>query len=64
VFQDGRRLGFEVKYTDRPAMTGSLRLALDELRLDELTVVIPGDADYALTDRVRVRGLSRVVTGA
>ncbi|HEY3380651.1 MAG TPA: hypothetical protein VGK32_02725 [Vicinamibacterales bacterium] len=45
-------------------MTGSLRLALDELRLDELTVVIPGDADYALTDRVRVRGLSRVVTGA
>ena len=61
VLSGGRRMGFEVKYTDRPVVTSSLRLALAHLRLDELTVVIPGDADYPLADGVRVRGLSRVV---
>ena len=63
IFRAGRRLGFEVKYTDRPATSRSQHLALECLRLDQLTLVIPGDADYPLTDRIRVNGLSTALAG-
>jgi uncharacterized protein len=61
LFRRGARLGFEVKFTDRPAASRSLALAQEHLRLDRLTIVIPGDADYLLTERVRVQGLATVV---
>jgi len=32
------------------------RLAVEHLHLDQLTVVIRGDADYPLTDGIRVCG--------
>ena len=59
VFGKGRRLGFEVKYTDTPRPTRSQHVALETLGLESITVVVPGDADYPLTERVRVLGLSR-----
>jgi hypothetical protein len=61
LFRRGARLGYEVKFTDRPAASRSLALAQEHLRLDRLTIVIPGDADYLLTERVRVQGLAAVV---
>ena len=61
LFRRGARLGYEVKYTDRPADSRSLALAQEHLRLDRLTIVIPGDADYFLTERIRVQGLATVV---
>ncbi len=33
-------------------------LALEHLRLNHLTIVIPGEADYPLADRIHVRGLT------
>jgi hypothetical protein len=64
VFGKGRRVGFEVKYTDAPRATRSQRIAIDTLGLDSVTLVVPGDADYPLADRVRVLGLSRVSAAA
>lgn len=61
LFRNGRRLGYEVKYTDTPKVTSSQRLALDCLKLDSLTIVVPGDAHYPLTDRIQVRGLKTLV---
>jgi len=60
VFARGRRLGFEVKYTDTPRATRSQRIAMEALGLDSVTLVVPGNADYPLADRVRVLGLGRV----
>jgi predicted AAA+ superfamily ATPase len=60
VFGKGRRLGFEVKYTDTPRPTRSQHVAMETLGLDSITVVVPGDADYPLAERVRALGLSRV----
>jgi hypothetical protein len=54
IFSRGKRLGYEVKYTDRPRSTRSQHLALEHLHLDQLTVVIPGDANYALADDIGV----------
>jgi predicted AAA+ superfamily ATPase len=58
LFRGGMRHGYEVKFTDRPVASRSLALALEHLRLDRLTIVVPGDAEYRLTDRIQVRGLA------
>jgi predicted AAA+ superfamily ATPase len=64
LFREGKRLGFEVKYTDAPKVGASQRAALELLRLDSLTIVCPGNADYPLDDRVHVRGLAHFATPA
>ena len=61
VFQGGWRLGYEVKYTDRPSLSTSQHLALEHLQLDRLTIVTPGEADYPLAERIHVRGLESLV---
>lgn len=60
LFRGGKRLGFEVKYTDAPKVTPSQRAALEHLKLDSLTVVCPGNADYPLDEKIQVTGLSRI----
>ena len=59
VIRDGKRQGFEIKYTDAPRVTASQRAALEQLQLESLTIVCPGDANYPLDDRIHVRGLAR-----
>lgn len=61
LFRNGKRLGFEVKYTSTPKVTSSQRIALEQLGLDALTIVCPGSADYPLEEKIHVAGLSRVV---
>jgi predicted AAA+ superfamily ATPase len=59
IVRRGRREGYEVKYTDAPKVASSQRMALELLRLDSLTIVVPGGAAYPLAERVDVRGLAR-----
>lgn len=61
LFKKGRRLGFECKRADAPVLTSSMRIALDDLKLDALTVVYPGERRYALAKKVEVVPLSQVV---
>jgi uncharacterized protein len=44
LFKHGRRVGIECKRLDAPTMTPSMRIALEELKLDRLFVVIPAHA--------------------
>jgi len=44
----GRRFGFEVKYTDAPGTTRSLRIAANDLALYHSYVVYPGSESYPL----------------
>ena len=44
----GRRLGVEFKYVDQPTTTKSMRVALEDLHLDHLYIVHPGEHDFAL----------------
>ena len=34
--REGRRVGFEIKYTASPCVTKSMRAAIDSLRLNQL----------------------------
>ena len=62
IVKESRRLGFEFKYADSPKITSACRMALEHLKLDQLTLVCPGNATHELADKVRVRGLSRLVS--
>jgi predicted AAA+ superfamily ATPase len=48
VFIRGRRIGFEVKYSDAPRPTKSMAIAQQDLGLDRLLVVYPGKTSYAV----------------
>ena len=52
VFKDGRRLGFEIKRTDSPRVTPSMRSACDVLGLETLYVIHAGHAAWPLEERV------------
>jgi len=50
----GRSVGVEVKRTDAPSMTPSIRSALVDLELHHIVVIYPGSRTYRLHDRVSV----------
>lgn len=54
MFKHGRRVGVEFKRADAPRLTPSMRIALQDLRLDQLIVVYPGDKTYSLAPLVDV----------
>jgi len=50
VFISGRRIGFEFKYADVPAVTKSLHVARDDLKLTRAFIVHPGPKSYPLNE--------------
>ena len=52
--EGGKRLGFEIKYSDAPKITPSMRIAMKELGLHRLTVLYPGNRSYPLAERIEV----------
>ena len=61
LFKDGRRIGVECKRADAPTLTPSMRIALADLKLDELRVVYPGEKSYPLAKNVEVVPLAQMV---
>src|SRR3990167_1464320 len=55
--KNNKQIGFEIKYTSSPTLTKSLRIAIENLKLNECFVVYPGDVDFVLGDGVRAVGL-------
>lgn len=47
-----RLFGVECKRADAPRLTPSIRIALEDLGLERVAVVYPGDTRYAIADRV------------
>jgi hypothetical protein len=60
VMAGGQRYGVEVKYSDAPGMTKSMRVAQEDLGLKRLVVVYPGSQSYALDERTVVIPLARI----
>jgi hypothetical protein len=61
LFKHGRRIGIECKRADAPVLTPSMRIALADLKLDELCVVYPGGKRYTLAKKVEVVPLAELV---
>jgi hypothetical protein len=62
MIRNGRRVGVEFKRADAPQMTPSMRIALNDLALDALYVVYPGERRYRLGERVEVVPLAAVLS--
>ncbi len=56
----GKAFGAEFKYLDAPKTTKSMHQAIEDLELDELWVVYPGNQQYRLTEKITVIPLSSI----
>lgn len=57
IFKEGKRIGFEFKYTSTPKITKSMHIAIETLKLNELNIIFPGDMRYTLSEKIYVVGL-------
>jgi hypothetical protein len=60
VVRGVRRFGFEIKRTDLPRVTPSIRSALDDLGLESIDIVHAGDRTFLLAERIRAVAFSRM----
>jgi len=51
---DGRRHGVEVKFSEAPSPTRSMRTAIEDLALDNLWVIYPGQHRYPVDEKISV----------
>lgn len=61
--KDGQWLGVECKRTDAPRMTPSIRTALEELGLERIAVIYPGNKRYPITPKVEAVPLKSICDG-
>ncbi len=60
VVRGSRRFGFEFKHTIAPAVTPSMRIALEDLGLERLDVIHIGKETYPLTKQIRAVAFERI----
>jgi len=52
-----KRIGYEFKLSEKPATTRSMRVAIEDLRIDELHIVCPGKTSATLDAGIFVTGI-------
>ncbi len=57
----GKRYGFECKYTDAPGRKRSMHIAIEDLGLEHLWVIYPGDQKYALDRKITAIPLEEIL---
>ncbi len=62
-FKGGRMYGIEVKRADAPMMTPSLRIALEDLKLERIAVIYPGEKRYSLHKKIDVVPFEMILGG-
>lgn len=58
LFKKGKRIGIECKRVDAPVITPSIRIAREDLKLDHMYVVYPGETRYSMAEGVEAIPLS------
>jgi hypothetical protein len=54
LIQNGKRHGFEIKFSETPGVTKSMHFALKDLRLDHIWLIHPGRHLYPVHDKITV----------
>lgn len=60
VFKNGKRIGFEFKYSDSPKTTKSMAIALQDLKLDHLYILFPGKISFAINEKITACGFDKI----
>jgi uncharacterized protein len=61
IFKNGRRIGYEFKYSEKPSITKSMRIAIQDLALDELKIVCPGKDCVELESNIEILGIDLLI---
>jgi len=56
----GKRHGFEFKYADAPGTSRSMRIAIEDLGLEHLWIIYPGNQTYSLDNKISVIPLETI----
>ncbi|SPD76518.1 conserved hypothetical protein [uncultured Desulfobacterium sp.] len=56
----GKRYGVEIKFSEAPNITRSMRIALQDLRLDQLWLIYPGQHEYPVHEKIMVWPLCNI----
>ena len=64
VFKDGKRLGFEFKYSDNPKVTKAMKIALADLKLDKLYIINPNSGQFSLSDKIERYSLAEFLASS
>ena len=57
-FHKGRRYGAEIKFTEKPRPTKSIRAAIQSLNLEHVWIIYPGEHTYPIDDTISVLPIS------
>ncbi len=60
IVRGDKKMAFEFRYTSTPKVTRSMHSAMEDLDLDEIIIVYPGDNTYQLTKTIRVTNLQHL----
>lgn len=60
AFKNGKRIGFEFKYTDSPKITKSMKISLEDLKLDHLYIIFPGTFTFSMEEKITACGLEKI----
>ena len=60
LLKDGYRIGVDCKRVDGPRLTPSMRTALEDLELDRIFVIYPGNLTFPITDQVTALPISEL----
>ena len=63
LLRGNQRIGIEFKRADVPKVTLSMRIAMDDLKLDALYVVYPGEQRFVLADGMEAVPLWALLPG-
>ncbi len=58
ILKNGKRLGYEFKFSESPSITKSMRIALADLKLDSLKIVCPSPHSYSIEKKISVLGIN------
>lgn len=58
IFKDRKKIGFEFKYTDSPKRTRSMNIAIEDLSLDHLYLIFPGNVHFDIDEKITACGLN------
>ncbi|MDP2193770.1 MAG: ATP-binding protein [Alphaproteobacteria bacterium] len=60
VLKNGKKIGFEIKLSDAPTITKSMKLAMTDLKLDHLYIVNSSNEYYQKTEDITVMGIKQI----
>lgn len=63
IVKGDKKIGFEFKYIDAPKISTSMRIAYDNLKLEHLYLVYPGQHTFPLSADITVLGIDSLKSG-